>query len=113
MHRTEVVNIQARYDSQMQMKDLSIKALEDKVSEMKANIKELKTTIVDKANEFEYFVKEENIRSKEHEFKVKLEADKSINSLINEKEETEARLRRELDKEKEYGMQFILLCCIH
>ena len=101
MHKTEISNLHSRNESQIMLKDQQIRTLEEKISELKSIIKELKSQIADKSNEFDYYSKEEAIRNKELEFKVKLEADKLVNSIINEREGIESRLKKELEKERE------------
>ena len=101
MHKTEISNLQARHESQLQLKDQQINTIEDKLSNCKLKIKEVKSELIDKSNELEYFIKEESLRNKELEFKIKLEADKAIADANSEKEWLETKLKKELDKSKE------------
>ena len=106
MHKTEIANINKRHESQIEIKDQQIQTLEEKLAESKNKAKEIEAKLTDKANEFEYYIKEERLRKQELEFKIKLESDKSKSIAITNREEIEHKVK--LEKELENIKQIMV-----
>jgi chromosome segregation ATPase len=101
MHKTEVSHLKKRFDTQVEMKEKYIEQLEEKVNDLKAKNKSLETKLQEKTNEFDYYIKEENIRMKEFEFKLKSQAEQRHNFLQQLSPVSETKLLKEFEDERE------------
>lgn len=101
MHKTEVSHLKKRFDTQVEMKEKYNEQLEEKVNDLKAKNKALEAKLQEKTNEFDYYIKEENIRMKEFEFKLKSQAEQRQTFLQQLSPVNETKLLKEFEDEKE------------
>lgn len=69
MHKTEISHINKRHATQIEMKDMQIESLDQKLKEQKTKTKDLEAKLIQKESEFEFYVKEENLRVSSLHFK--------------------------------------------